>query len=201
MPLQTIDPPMAAFEAVRSTMADLVAQSGFRTPALRRADPAAIALSSPHRTAILGLDRIKGAKDLRSAAKITGWRFLVHHETTVVAAVDAVQTKKNQYSLGHVNEGPFVAGTESAIRRAETLDQIRERSFAPIFLLVPAVYVAALWLEDQTGNADLVMVIPPSPKELTPFSPLPVTQFLESLTPLAALVPPEDRKAKRPSGG
>jgi hypothetical protein len=70
-----------------------------------------------------------------------------------------------------------------------------------LFLLVPAVYVAALWLEDQTGSADLVMVIPPSPKDLTPFSPLPVPLFLESLTPLAALVPQEDRKAKRPSGG
>jgi hypothetical protein len=201
MPLHTIDPPMAAYEAVQSTMADLVAQNGFRTPALRRADPAALALSSPHRTAVLGLDRIQGAKDLRSAAQITGWRFLVHHETTVVAAIDAVQTEKNQYRLGHVNEGPFVAGTEAAIRRVETLDQIRDGRFAPIFLLVPAIYVAALWLEDQTASADLVMVIPPNPKELTPFSPLPVKQFLESLTPLAARVPPEDRKAKRPSGG
>jgi hypothetical protein len=201
MPLHTIDPPMAAYEAVRSTMADLVAQSGFRTPALRRADPATIALSSPHRTAVLGLDRIRGAKDLRSAAQINGWRFLVHQDATVIAAIDAVQTEKNQYSLGHINEGPFVAATEDAIRRAEALDQVRRGRFAPIFLLVPAVYVAALWLEDQTGSADLVMVMPPNPRELAPYSPLSVSIFLESLTPLADRVPKEDRKANRPSGG
>ena len=69
MPLHTIDPPMAAYDAVRSAMADLVAQNGFGTPALRRADLAAMALSSPQRTVVLGLDRIKGAEDLRSAAE------------------------------------------------------------------------------------------------------------------------------------
>lgn len=201
MPLHTIDPPIAAYEAVRSTMADLAAQNGFGTPALRLADPAALAVSTPHRSAVLGLDRIEGARDLRSAAQFTGWRFLVHNATRVVAAIDAIETTKNQYSVGHVNEGPFVAGTEVAIRRAEELDQIKGGRFAPVFLIVPAVYVAALWLEDQAGGADLVMVMPPNPKELSPDSPMPVRQFLDSLKPLAARVPAEDRKAKNPSGG
>ena len=201
MPLHTIDPPMAAYETVRSKIADLAAQGGFRTPALRRADPGTIALSTPHRTAVLGLNRITGAKDLRSTAELKGWRFLVHQETAVVAAIDALQSDKSQYGIGHVNEGPFVAGTENAIRRAEQLDEVRKGRFAPIFLLVPALYVAALWLENQEGTTDLVMVIPPGPKDLTPYSPMPVPPFLDALARLAALVPAEDRKARRPSGG
>src|SRR6476469_3956191 len=86
MPLQIIDPPMAAYEAARSTIANLASQAAFRTPALRRADPAAIALSTPHRMAILRLDRIRGANDVRSVVDIKGWRFLVHEGTRVVAA-------------------------------------------------------------------------------------------------------------------
>jgi hypothetical protein len=103
--------------------------------------------------------------------------------------------------LGQVNEGPFVTGTEDAIRRAEQLDQVRRGKFAPVFLLVPAVYVAALWLEDEQSTADLVMVMPPVPKDFTPFSAMPVPPFVASLERLAALVPAEDRKATYPGGG
>src|SRR5215831_10937629 len=125
MPLQIVDPPMAAYEAVRSTIGNLAAQAAFRTPALRRADPAAVELSTPHQMAILRLDRIRGAKDIRSAVDIKGWRFLVHEGTRVIAAIDAVQGEKGDYRFGQVNEGPFTAATEDAIRRAEKLDQVR----------------------------------------------------------------------------
>jgi hypothetical protein len=200
MPLETIDPPMAAYEVVRSTIVDLAAEAGFSTPALRRADPAVLAISTPHRIAILGLNRVRGATSLRSVAEMRGWRFLVHHKTAVVAAVD-VQGDKNEYRLGHLNEGPFVAGTEQAIRRAESLDAIKSGRFAPIFLLVPAVYVASLWLEDQKGDADLVMTLPPAPKEFTPFGPMPVRAFLAGVERLASQVPAEGKGAKDRSGG
>jgi hypothetical protein len=201
MPLQIIDPPMAAYEAARSTIANLASQAAFRTPALRRADPAAIALSTPHRMAILRLDRIRGANDVRSVVDIKGWRFLVHEGTRVVAAVDAVQTDKGEYLFGQVNEGPFTVGTEDAIRRAEKLDQVHRGRFVPVFLLVPALYAAALWLEDQDGDADLVMTMPPAPKNLSAFGPMEVHPFLAVLEGLAALVPAEDKKSKDPSGG
>jgi hypothetical protein len=191
MPLQIIDPPMAAYEAVRSTIANLGSQAAFRTPALRRANPADIALSTPHRMAILRLDRIRGANDVRSVVDIKGWRFLVHEGTRVVAAVDAVQTDKGEYLFGQVNEGPFTAGT----------DQVHRGRFVPVFLLVPALYAAALWLEDQDGDADLVMTMPPAPKNLSPFGPMEVHPFLAVLEGLAALVPAEDKKSKDPSGG
>lgn len=201
MPLQSIEPPIAAYEAVRSTIADLAAQGAFRTPALRRADPASIAISTPHRVAVLALNRIRGAKDLRSVVEQKGWRFLVHDGTGVIAAVDALQAEKNQYRLGQLNEGPFVAGTERAIRRAEQLDRVQRGQYAPVFLLVPAVYVVALWLEDQQRNSDLVMVMPPQPKEFTAYDPIPVRTFLARLEGLAALVPAEEKKGKEPSGG
>jgi acetyl-CoA acetyltransferase len=58
------------------------------------------------------------------------------------------------------------------------------------------VPVVALWLEDEQSTADLVMVMPPVPKDFTPFSAMPVPPFVASLERLAALVPAEDRKAR-----
>jgi hypothetical protein len=201
MSLQPIDPPIGAYEAVRSTIATLAAQDGFRTPALRRAEPRAIALSTPHRFGVLPLNRIRGAKDLRSVVEQKGWRFLVHDGTRVVAAADAIETEKTRYLLGQINEGPFVVATEEAIRRAERLDSVRRGQFAPVFLLVPAVYVAALWLEDQQRSSDLVLVLPPAPKELSAWEPMTPRPFLRVLEGLAARVPREHKTAQEPSGG
>ncbi len=90
--------------------------------------------------------------------------------------------ESGQYRFGQVNEGPFAVATEDAIRRAEKLDALRKSQFIPNFLLVPAVYTAALWLEAQTPDADLLMVMPPAPKEFsTPFTPMPVQPFLAIL--------------------
>lgn len=216
MPLHIVDPPIQAFEAVRAKLADLATLSAFRTPELRRAEPAAIALSTPHRTALLPLDRIKGARDLRSVAERKGWRFLLHDGDRVVAAVESQEATGparrrpakdgpardiGGHRFGQVNEGPFTTATEAAIRRAESLDQVKRGRFAPSFLLAPAVYVAALWLEDQDGEADLVIPLAPAPAELKPFEPMPVRAFLAVLARLADRVPPEDRRTKDPSGG
>jgi hypothetical protein len=205
MPLRTIDPPIQAFEAVRAKIANLAALAGFRTPALRRARPEAMALSTPHRTALLRLDRLKGADSLRRAAEPTGWRFLLHDGDRVVAAVEAqtVATRAgpSEHRFGQVNEGPFTVATEQAIRRAEGLDQVKRGRYTPTFLLAPAIYVAAIWLEDEDGEADLVMPLAPAPPELKPMEPMPARQFLAVLRKLADRVPPEDRRAKDPAGG
>jgi hypothetical protein len=200
MPLRTVDPPIQAFEAVRAKLADLSSLAAFRTPGLRRADPAAIALSTPHRTALLRLDRIKGAESLRRAAEPKGWRFLLHDGERVIAAVEA-QAMKGEHRFGQINEGPFTAATEQAIRRAESLDEVKRGRYTPTFLLAPAVYVAALWLEDEAGEADLVLPLAPAPAELKPMEPMPARAFLAVLSKLAERVPPEDRRAKDPKGG
>jgi hypothetical protein len=201
MPLDTTDPPIAAYESVRSVVAGLAAGAAFRTPALRRADPESLSLSTPHRTAFLPLDRIKRGAALRAAAQMTGWRFLVHERDKVVAAADAMLTKEGGFQFGQVNEGPFVAATEEAIRRAERLDLGRKGRFEPVLLSVPALYVMALWLEDRDGEADLLLALAPAPPELTPYEPIEPAAFLGVLTRLRERVPGERGKGEEPSGG
>src|ERR1043165_8447234 len=100
MPLHAADPPIAAYEAMRSVLADLARQDSFRTPAPRRADPANLALSTPHRFAVLPLNRVRDKAALRSAAEVKGWRLLIHADKQVIAAVDAVITEKTGYQFG-----------------------------------------------------------------------------------------------------
>jgi hypothetical protein len=201
MPLHAVDPPIAAYEAMRSVLSDLASHAAFRTPALRRADPASLALSTPHRFAVLPLNQIRRQTGLRTAAEMKGWRFLVHDGQRVVATVDAIETDKGEHQFGQLNEGPLTAGTEDAIRRAERLDAVRKGHYEPAFLLVPALYVAALWLQDRDGDSDLVLPMAPAPQELKPYEPMSAGAFLEVLVRLAARVPTDEKKGKEPSGG
>jgi hypothetical protein len=201
MALHIVDPPIGAYEAVRSVITRMASTGAFRTPALRRANPAALALSTPHRVAAVHLDRIRSAGDLRSIAETAGWRFLLHDGECVVASVDAVIGTAGAYRFGHLTEGPFATGTEEAIRKAEALDVVHKHDFEPSLLLVPALYVVALWLRDREGGADLAMPIPPVPPELKAFEAIGASEFLTMLHGLAERLPTRDKKGKSPSGG
>ena len=65
--------------------------------------------------------------------------------------------------FSHVNEGPLVNGIVSAIQAANVQDEVRNGRYEARLLMVPALYVAALWLVDLSGDKDLVMVIEPAP--------------------------------------
>jgi len=201
MALHIVDPPIGAYEAVRSVVTRMASTSAFRTPALRRTNPAALALSTPHRVATVPLDRIRDAGDLRSIVETTGWRFLLHDGERVVASIDAVIGTEGTYRFGHLTEGPFATGTEEAIRRAEALEVVRKHDFEPSLLLVPALYVVALWLRDRESSADLTMPIAPVPVELEAYEAIGAREFLTILRRLAERMPRQDEKGKSPLGG
>jgi len=185
MPLEIVNPPILAYEAVRSRLTDLAAASAFGTPSLRRSAPESLALSTPHRIAILPADAIGPRMSLRSAAIRKGWRFLVLSGTDVIATADTVLTKGGEHRFGHINEGPFVAGTEQAVRRAEADERIKKARFEILYLMVPALHVLALWLRELDGDADQLMVIPPTPPEFRPFEMLATNNFVTKLDELA----------------
>src|SRR5713101_2201374 len=102
MSLYTVDPPSSARDAVISRLGHLAESSALRTPALRRASPDALALSTPHRVAVLPLNEIKHGISLRSAAQKKGWRFLVHDGDQVVAAAHSALSEKGEHCFGNV---------------------------------------------------------------------------------------------------
>jgi hypothetical protein len=203
MALHPADPPKAARQAVHATLADHPGGvAALRTAARGYAatDERAVSMSTstPHRVALLPLDRIGPKTTLRADAQMRGWRFLVHHGDAVVAAAQTIAGPRGKHSVGHVNHGPFVAATETAIRRAETNRALEHRHFEPVLLMVPALYVAALWLRDLEGDRDRVMVMPPAPRGFKSFAPITPRAFVAKLVPLAgALKRAPARRARR----
>ncbi|XSC44861.1 hypothetical protein ACF1BQ_000410 [Bradyrhizobium sp. RDT10] len=186
-------------------MASRAGKSKFPPSKLSVANLDTVFISMPHRIAYLPLGNIRRAVSLRAAATIGSWRFLIHEkkrrvvasndgreEPVPIAAATMVTTASATYELGELNEGPFVAATEEAIRRAEKLPEVQKGRFEALLLIVPAVHVAALWLQDRDGDADLLLTIPPSNPALVPYRPMTSAAFLDIVHSLAQKVPPDE---------
>jgi hypothetical protein len=203
MPIHPSDPPSEAIRAVSQALADRAAKSAFLSSDLRRAKADALAIAMPHRVAYLPLDKTRRDANLREDALIGPWRFIVYErrrrdanerpvtdidQYVPIAAATADPTAAAQYELGELNEGPFVAGTDNAIRLAENLEAIQKGDFEAFLLTVPAVHVVALWLQDRGGHEDILMPIPPSNPTLVAYQPVTPRAFLDILHDLTKKV-------------
>lgn len=197
MPLQISKPPVAAEKAVHSMLGRLVAaDDAALVPALQSASLKSLAISTPHRVAVLELDRIRN-RTLRSAAQEKGWRFLVHNGDNVIATINTSLGRKGKHQFGHITEGPFVAGTEQAIRRAEALDAVQNGRFELLLLQAPAIHVVALWLRNLENDADLIVPIRPAPKPLQANRVLSPPKFMAAVAKLALQVKRDHAQARR----
>lgn len=199
MPLDVSNPPIAAYEAVQSVVSHLAGKSSFRTPALRRAEPKKLALSTPHQIAVLRVDRLREANAFRLALEFRGWRFLILDGDRVIASTDAVASQRGGFEFGQVNEGPFNGSMEQAIRKAEELPAVQKSHFEPVVVLVPALYIVALWLRSPQEENDIILPLAPAPSELQPFEPLAIKEFMAVARRLAERVP--TGRANDESGG
>ncbi len=198
MPLQVSKPPAAAEKAVRSVLGRIIATDGDYVPALRSASAGSMAISTPHRIAVLGLDRIHVGMSLRSAVQEKGWRFLVLNGDKVVATVNSSISGKGKHGFSNITDGPFVSGTERAIRRAESLDSVQKGRFELLLLQVPAIHIVALWLRNLQHDDDLIMPISPAPKPLRPYQAVSAKDFIDVLAELAARAKRDYAEAHRP---
>ena len=146
-------------------------------------------LSVPHRIAYLGLNAIKPDADLRVSAQMGGWRFLVHERdpraADTYALIGAATTgSSSRDEFRGLDEGPFAAGTEEAIRSVEEDDAVKG-NFDITYLIVPALYVVALWLRDRDNKGDIIVPVAPVSLALTPNKPMSPEDFLKVLADLS----------------
>jgi hypothetical protein len=188
---------MAAAEVVQQALRRGAHRGQFQLPKLAAAMPASLFLSFPHRYAHLPLNALRRSRrDISSCAVNMGWRFLVQQrridaaKTTFdpIAAITAIDIGGGRFVLGETNESPFVQGSQTAVRRAELLEVVREQSFEAVLLSAPAVYVVALWLSSKTGGGGMVLPIPPLPPGVIPYEPVTEADFLKTLSALARSV-------------
>ena len=166
MPLVFKGEPPEVTQVVKARLNKMSAKKAYRTPRLAKAmlrkAVAAPVPTQPLPVYNMKLSDLAENRDQRAAAQ-KSWRFLVKHDDEVVATADALVAPNRKPVFSHVNEGPLVNGIVSAIQAANVQDEVRNGRYEARLLMVPALYVAALWLVDLSGDKDLVMVIEPAP--------------------------------------
>jgi hypothetical protein len=190
MPIDPSDAPNAAIASVQQSMTERAAGRSFATSSLRNADINTLAYSMPHRVDYLPLGAIRRGNNLRQVTRPAGWRFLIHGQGEAIAAARVVMSEAEKYELGELSEGPFVSGTEKVIRDAENLEQVRNGHFEAVLLIAPDIHVAALWLQDRVGDADIVLPIPPTSSMLVPNQPMTPAAFIDVLYGIAEKLRP-----------
>lgn len=187
--------PAEAAEAIKTGLKQMAAKRAFSTPLLSRAviekaeEPLPVQALPVYN---LGLSDLAKGKDIRAAVH-TGWRHTIQQNNEIVAHGETIIDPKGIHHFAAINEGPLVKGTSKAIDIAEKQDEIKKGNYEVRVLMVPALYVAALWLVDKSGKFDYAMPIEPSPPPLVPNKIIPFKDLLAFLQEKANLVPAAER--------
>lgn len=170
-------PPAGAEEAAAAGLAE-VAHGGMLKSSggasLATTAEEQVSLVAPHEMRSLRLDTAAAHGGLEEAEH-AGWRYLVQSAGIPVASAQLAPgaaetgggvTGGGEAALSQVNEGPFVQATAAALEQAQSLPQVADGDYEPRMLTIPAIYVAALWLKDLSGDDDLVVPLAPAPSYL-----------------------------------
>lgn len=134
----------------------------------------------PHQVFTVTVKDVVKSKDL-SKAKAVGWRYLVAggsgQESLAAEVYHDKAGKKHEFA--EVNQGPFVKGTFSAVKKLEK--QVKG-NYTVSLLRVPGLFVEAIWLKGKKKSDDLVVPIPPTHHDLKAGKRYSVAEFVEALT-------------------
>jgi hypothetical protein len=172
--------PDAVRQAALEGMSRRASTRGFLTPKLRKADPKCLRLCLPHRMAFLPISELRADANLRTTARIFGWRLFISESTNVtepIAAAHVVLTETGEYRLSELNEGQFVS---SPIMKALQIAASEKSVLEKLLLLAPAVYFVGLWARFGNEDQDRVLPIEPTIHGL-PIDPLTPAQLLRAL--------------------
>jgi hypothetical protein len=165
MPLNFKKEPAEVKEAVESGLSRMTKKQAFSTPNLKRAVIAGV-IAPVTQQAIpvynMGLSELAEGKNFNTARQ-NAWRYVVKQSNEVVASADVAVGPDGKQTLAQVNEGPLVAGTIEAIKVANAQETIKNGQYEARLLIIPALYVAALWLFDTAGKLDYLIPVKPIP--------------------------------------
>lgn len=196
MPLVYKSEPPEVTQVVKTRLNKMSTKKAYRTPRLAeimlRKAVAPPVPTQPLPVYNMDLADLAENRD-QTAATQKSWRFLVKHDDKVVATADALLGPDKKPVFSHVNEGPLVTGVVSAIQTANAQPQVKNGRYEVRLLMVPALYVVALWLVDLTGDEDLAIAIEPTPP---PFAPNKLITAKDLITKLQKLA--KDATAAKP---
>lgn len=149
-------------------------------------DPKKLHATVPHTVYELGLTDLVAGAGLDKARPIAQRYLLIQSDQAVAAAEVAAGKDSPASKFAQLNDGPFVAGTQTAIAEAEQLPAVQRGDYELRLLRIPAVYVVALWLKPAAAGGDLLVPIAPVPPELVAGRDYAAADFLGALATRAA---------------
>lgn len=188
MPLIFKPEPQEVKQVVESHLGKMISKQAFSTPHLSKMKEEDVGAIIPTQTVPvyhLGLNDLVENRAIAAAATLRSWRYLIEHSGEVVASADAVIDAEGKPVFSHVNEGPLVNGITSAIHTADSQEMLQRGEYEVRLLMVPALYVAALWFVDTTGAQDLAMPIEPTFEPLRANELIMIEQLTSTLQELA----------------
>jgi hypothetical protein len=185
MPLLIESPPKGADKVLNAAVSELVGHGAIALGT--RSKPTA---SMPVPVYNLGADAIASGRGL-AAARPTGWLVTLTADGEVRGTIELIparprkgETPSEAVRFGGFSVGPLHRALAAAIESAAKSSGRNKVQLA--VLRVPALYLLALWLKDESGER--ILPIPPSPPPLKAGEPYPANRALESLRQAAKLV-------------
>jgi hypothetical protein len=153
------EPPKASVAVLQDSLG---ARGPLGVQRLHTAQPDQLSATLPHQVYVLGRDEATNG-DFTSA-KLSGWRYLLEADRDVVASAETRVDGDGHHSFAHINEGPFVKGTVSALSVADRAASEAGRELEFAVLHVPALYLMSIWLRPAgTENQDDSLFVPIAP--------------------------------------
>jgi hypothetical protein len=142
-------------------------------------------VNQPHAVYDLGADAIAAGRGL-SAAVFSGYRYMVSDGDAAVAAAEVqADDQGNATQLAHINTGPYVQAMAQALSSVAARPEVSGDSYEIRLLRAAAIYVMALWLKPDTGGADILYPLPPTPAGLEAERQYSADAFMHAIRPLA----------------
>lgn len=183
MPLRFATEPANGTALVRSGLDKLSARPV--SPLGEGVDFGSLNVSAPHAVYDLRADAVANGQGLASAV-FTGYRYLVEAGDAPVAAAEVHADDTGTASLlANINYGPYVAATTQALTGVESLPPVSSGQYEVRLLRFSAAAVMALWLLPDSGGADIIYPLPPTPPGLEPERPYTADEFIEAVLPVA----------------
>jgi hypothetical protein len=145
-----------------------------------------LSIAGPHQSYVVALQDIAEGRIL-SAARPIAWRYLIVQGNDAVAEVELNADEKVAKELDFLglHESPFANATLEALRLAEELPQAKKQDYELRYLKIPAVYLAAIWLHNESD--DILIPLFPTPKGLKAEQLYSENQLSKALQPAARL--------------
>lgn len=185
MPLSFAQAPQNIAELTRSRIQDLATQHHLTVAPLVAANPSAIQMDSAHPVYNLGLREIVAGIPL-GGVNVNSWRFLVRESSNQAAAAETLTAgRAGQPEFASVNAGPFVQGTEAAVRALQSDPAFAQGDWEVRLLRVPALHTFAVWAHSKAGSDDRFKPVEPVQPFLDANRTYSWTELLAAMKPAA----------------